>query len=67
MNIMQEEKILLMPDFISVFSKVEPNLMQNIINLKDEVIDLKDIIIKNLQDKNSRLKTKLHVLESKQV
>ena len=41
--------------------------MQNIINLKDEVIDLKDIIIKNLQDKNSRLKTKLHVLESKQV
>ena len=67
MNIMQEEKILLMPDFISVFSYVEPNLMQNIINLKDEVIDLKDIIIKNLQDKNSRLKTKLHVLESKQV
>ena len=61
MNIMQEEKILLMPDFISVFSYVEPNLMQNIINLKDEVIDLKDIIIKNLQDKNSRLKTKLHV------
>ena len=39
--------------------------MQNITNLKDEVINLKDIIIKNLQDENKRLKTKVNVLENK--
>ena len=39
--------------------------MQNITNLKDEVINLKDIIIKNLQDENKRLKTKENVLENK--
>ena len=39
-----------LPDLLSVLSKVESNLMQNITNLKDEVINLKYIIIKNLQD-----------------
>ena len=39
--------------------------MQNITNLKDEVINLKDIIIKNLQDENYCLKTKVNVLENK--
>ena len=39
--------------------------MQNITNLKDEVINLKDIIIKNLQDENKRLKTKANALENK--
>ena len=39
--------------------------MQNITNLKDKVIKLKDIIIKNLQDENKCLKTKVNVLENK--
>ena len=39
--------------------------MQNITNLKDEVINLKDIIIKNLQDESKHLKMKVNVLENK--
>ena len=39
--------------------------MQNITNLKGEVINLKDAIIKSLQDENKRLKTKVNVLENK--
>ena len=38
--------------------------MQNITNLKDEIINLKIMIIKNLQDENKRL-TKVNVLENK--
>ena len=38
--------------------------MQDFTNLKDEVINLKDIIIKNLQDESKRLKTKVNVLEN---
>ena len=34
-------------------------------DLKDEVINLNDIIIKNLQDERKRLKTKVNVLENK--
>ena len=52
-------------DLLSALSKVESNLMQNITNLKDEVTTLKDIIIKNLQDENKRLKTKVNVLGNK--
>ena len=52
------------PDLLSALSKVESNL-QNITNLKDEVINLKDIIIKNLQGENKRLKTKVNILENK--
>ena len=39
--------------------------MQNVTNLKDEVINLKDIIIKNLQDENECLKTKVNIEENK--
>ena len=39
--------------------------MQNITNLKDKVINLKDIIIKNLQDESKHLKIKVNVLENK--
>ena len=39
--------------------------MQNITNLKYKLINLKDIIIKNLQDENKHLKTKVNVLENK--
>ena len=35
-------------DLQSLISKVESNLMQIITNLKDELIDLKNITIKNL-------------------
>ena len=35
------------PNLVSALSKVESSLMQNITNLKDEVINLKYIIIKN--------------------
>ena len=52
------------PELLSVLSKVEYNLMQNIANLKDEVINLKIMIIKNLQDENKPL-TKVNVLENK--
>ena len=52
------------PDLLSVLSKVESKLMQNIANLKDEVINLKIMIIKNLQDENKPL-TKVNVLENK--
>ena len=50
------------PALLSALSKVESNLMQNITNLKDEVINLNEIIIKN---QNKRLKTKVNVLENK--
>ena len=43
------------PDFLSALSKAESNLMLNITNLKDGVINLKDIIITNIQDENSVL------------
>ena len=46
------------PNLLSALSKVKSNLTQNITNLKDEVINPKDIIIKNFQDKSKRLKTK---------
>ena len=68
MNITHEAKMLLMlasPDLLSALSKVEFTLMQNITNLKDEVISLEDIIIKNFQDENKRLKTKVNVWENK--
>ena len=53
------------PDLLSALSGVEFNLMQSITNLKVEVINLKDVMIKNLQDENKRLKTKVNVLENK--
>ena len=39
--------------------------MQNINDLKDKVINLKDIIVKNLQDENKLLKTKVIFMENK--
>ena len=36
------------PDLLSALSKVESNLMQNFTNFKDKVINLKNIMIKNL-------------------
>ena len=53
------------PDFLSALSKVETNLLQNITNLKMEVINLKHIIIQNVQYKASILHTKVRVLKKK--
>ena len=40
-------------------------MIQSINSLKDEIINLKDIVIKNLQDENARLKRKSEKLENK--
>ena len=52
-------------DLLSAVSKAESNLMQNITNLKYEVINLQDIIIKHIQDESKSLKNKVNVLENK--
>ena len=36
--------------------ELEKSILQSINSLKDEIINLKDIVIKNLQDENARLK-----------
>ena len=38
--------------------KLEKSIVQSINSLKDEIINLKDIVIKKLQDENARLKEK---------
>ena len=53
------------PDVLSALSTTELNLMQNITNLKDKAINLKDIIIKNIRDESKRLTTKGNVSENK--
>ena len=45
--------------------KLEKSIVQSINNQKDEIINLKDIVIKNLQDKNTRLKVKCAKLENR--
>ena len=50
MNIIQDTINADPLKLVSALSKVESDLMQNITNLKDKVINLKGIMIKNLQD-----------------
>ena len=45
--------------------KLEKSIVQSIISLKDKIINLKDIVIKNLQDENARLKKKCKKLENR--
>ena len=45
--------------------KLEKSIVQSINNLKDEIINLKDIVINNLQDENARLKEKCKKLENR--
>ena len=45
--------------------KFEKSIVQSINSLKDEIINLKDIVIKNLQDENARLKEKCEKLENR--
>ena len=41
-----------------LLDKLEQSIVQSINSLKDEIIDLKEIVINNLQDKNAILKVK---------
>ena len=45
--------------------KLEKSIVQTINSLKDEIINLKDIVIKNLQDENARLKEKSKQFENR--
>ena len=45
--------------------KLEKSIVQSINNLKDEIINLEDIVINNLQDENARLKEKCKKLENR--
>ena len=44
--------------------KLEKSIVQSIISLKDKIINLKDIVIKNLQDENARLKKNVKNLKT---
>ena len=44
--------------------KLEKSIVQSINSLKDEIINLKDIVINNLQDENDRLKKKVKNLKT---
>ena len=43
--------------------KLEKSIVQSINSLKEEINNLKDIVIKNLQDENARLKVKCEKVE----
>ena len=45
--------------------KLEKSKIQSINSLKDEIINMKDIVIKNLQEENARLKVKFEKLENR--
>ena len=42
---------------------LEANIINNISSLKDEIISLKDTVIKRLQEENERLRVKCQQLE----
>ena len=44
--------------------KLEKPIVQSINGLKDKIINLKDMVIKYLQDENARLKEKCEKLEN---
>ena len=44
---------------------LEANIINNINRLKDEIISLKDIVIKRLQEENERLRDKCQQLENR--
>ena len=44
--------------------KLEKSIVQSINGLKDKIINLKDMVIKYLQDENARLKEKCEKLEN---
>ena len=44
---------------------LEANIINNINGLKDEIISLKDTVIKRLQEENERLRVKYQQLENR--
>ena len=44
---------------------LEANIINNINSLKDEIISLKDTVIKRLQEENERLRVKCQQLENR--
>ena len=50
---------------ISLLNNLEKFIVKSINSLKNEIINLKDIVIKNLQGENTRLKVKCAKLENR--
>ena len=50
-----------------VLAKFEQNIIKSISELKGEVLNLKDIVVKNLQEDNAKLHAKCNYLEKKVV
>ena len=50
-----------------LLAKLEQNIIKSICEAKDEVLNLKDIVIKNVQEGNTRCHGKWHYLEKKVV
>ena len=51
----------------NVLAKLEQKIIKSTSELKDEVLNLKDIVINNLQEDNARLHAKCNYLEKKVV
>ena len=45
-------------------ANLETKLLHGFSNLKDEAINVKDVIIRNLQEENAKLRSKVEVLEN---
>ena len=45
-------------------ANLETKLLDEFSNLKDEAINVKDVIIRNLQEENAKLRSKVEVLEN---
>ena len=45
-------------------ANLETKLLDGFSNLKDEAINVKDVIIRNLQEENAKLRSKVEVLEN---
>ena len=45
--------------------KLEKNIINSVNNLKEEIVNVKDIVIKRLQDENEKLPAKCSTLENK--
>ena len=46
-------------------ANLETKLLDGLSSLKDEVINLKDVIIRNLQEENAKLRSRFEALENK--
>ena len=46
-------------------ANLEPNLLGELSSLKDEVINLKDVIIRNIQEENVKLRSSVEILQNR--